>query len=275
MAPDVSQSRRKNKFLRMNYLAKNSRRQDLKNSIQVVLKTTDYEDPPDILPHSYIDSLSQASGHSNGVPQGGIPIPVGSLSSKNTGSSSPYLPSRNQTPVPKESEFNSSFHDPGGPYSDRSLQSNGTVTELAREEVVTRGVLAGKATTAAAADRSVTVYDNVSTESLTFFCGSSGDTLSAAEMKDASAVVEENQKSSSKKERHPQSPPLNDRKVKKESEEYEEEEYVEDLAQLDVLLHYVNNLSASLEFLDWEKNKSKFLFFKIIYLLVLTLHVAS
>ncbi|XP_018012432.1 uncharacterized protein LOC108669569 isoform X2 [Hyalella azteca] len=38
-------------------------------------------------------------------------------------------------------------------------------------------------------------------------------------------------------------------------EPYDDEEYVEDLAQLDVLLHYVNNLSASLEFLDWEKNK--------------------
>ena len=33
-----------------------------------------------------------------------------------------------------------------------------------------------------------------------------------------------------------------------------EEEYDEDLAQLDMLLHYVNNLSASLEFLNWENN---------------------
>ncbi|KAF2361599.1 Dbl (DH) domain [Trinorchestia longiramus] len=41
----------------------------------------------------------------------------------------------------------------------------------------------------------------------------------------------------------------------KPCERYDDEEYVEDLAQLDVLLHYVNNLSASLEFLDWEKNK--------------------
>lgn len=34
-----------------------------------------------------------------------------------------------------------------------------------------------------------------------------------------------------------------------------QEEYDEDLAQLDVLLHYVNNLSASLEFLQWEKKR--------------------
>lgn len=35
-----------------------------------------------------------------------------------------------------------------------------------------------------------------------------------------------------------------------------DDEYDEDLAQLDMLLHYVNNLSASLEFLAWE-NKRK------------------
>ncbi|KAL7648009.1 UNVERIFIED_CONTAM: hypothetical protein RMT77_001625 [Armadillidium vulgare] len=34
-----------------------------------------------------------------------------------------------------------------------------------------------------------------------------------------------------------------------------QEEYDEDLAQLDILLHYVNNLSASLEFLQWEKKR--------------------
>ena len=37
---------------------------------------------------------------------------------------------------------------------------------------------------------------------------------------------------------------------------YGDQEYGEDLAQLDMLLHYVNNLSASLEFVAWE-NKRK------------------
>ncbi|XP_071522453.1 uncharacterized protein GEFmeso isoform X7 [Panulirus ornatus] len=36
---------------------------------------------------------------------------------------------------------------------------------------------------------------------------------------------------------------------------YNDEEYDEDLAQLDMLLHYVNNLSASLEFLAWENKR--------------------
>lgn len=36
---------------------------------------------------------------------------------------------------------------------------------------------------------------------------------------------------------------------------YDDKEYDEDLAQLDMLLHYVNNLSASLEFLAWENKR--------------------
>ncbi|KAK8722438.1 hypothetical protein OTU49_012217 [Cherax quadricarinatus] len=36
---------------------------------------------------------------------------------------------------------------------------------------------------------------------------------------------------------------------------YNDKEYDEDLAQLDMLLHYVNNLSASLEFLAWENKR--------------------
>ena len=36
---------------------------------------------------------------------------------------------------------------------------------------------------------------------------------------------------------------------------YDEQQYGEDLAQLDMLLHYVNNLSASLEFVAWENKR--------------------
>lgn len=262
--------RHKNKFLRMNYLAKGAKRKELKDSIQVVLHHDSLDASIAMLSKEDVKAGCGDAGVGGGCGDAGVGGRCGDVGNKRCvdGNKS----GEDGTDKREDCLQDESLSLDSGKMDKSNFKKESFEVDNSKEDTFTPGNLSEKHNNSEvesgdkhASNRNVYVSKRPKLPPSVFTfdvppsglneahpspsCPSSTSTITN------NASVENTFATASK---HSVASTDNVKTSSNVDETiYKDEEYVEDLAQLDVLLHYVNNLSASLEFLDWEKNKRK------------------